>query len=189
MTRFTVVYDACVLYPAPLRDFLMQLALTDLCQAKWSDAIHDEWTRNVLADRPDLKSEQLQRTRDLMNSHVRDALVTGYEFLIPALSLPDVDDRHVLAAAIRGQASGIVTFNLQDFPTEELAKYDIEAIHPDEFIADLYDIDAAKVLQAAAAHRRRLNNPEKTVEEYLDTLLKQGLPQTVNLLRGMATAI
>ncbi len=88
MTRFTVVYDACVLYPAPLRDFLMQLALTDLFRAKWTDAIHAEWIRNVLADRPDIKPEQLERTRKLMNSHVRDALVTGHEYLIPTVTLP-----------------------------------------------------------------------------------------------------
>ena len=96
MTSFTGVFDECVLYPAPLRDFLMQLALTDLFRAKWSDAIHDEWMRNILADRPDIKPEELQRTRQLMDSGVRDALVTGYEFLIPTLSLPDKDDRHVL---------------------------------------------------------------------------------------------
>ncbi len=189
MTSFTGVFDACVLYPAPLRDFLMQLALTDLFRAKWSDAIHDEWMRNILADRPDIKPEQIHRTRQLMDSCVRDALVTGYEFLIPTLSLPDKDDRHVLAAAIRCQASVIVTFNLQDFPKELLAQYHIEAIHPDDFISYLYHINAAKVLQAAATHRHRLTNPKKTVEEYLDTLLKQGLPQTVNLLREMATAI
>nr|WP_020467364.1 hypothetical protein [Singulisphaera acidiphila] len=48
MTTFTAVYDACALYPAPLRDLLMQLALTDLVRARWSDMIHEEWIRNVL---------------------------------------------------------------------------------------------------------------------------------------------
>lgn len=102
MTHFTALSDACVLYPAPLRDLLMHLALTDLFRAKWTDQIHDEWIRSVLEQRPDLRREQLERTRQLMNAHVRDCLVTGYEDLIPALSLPDPDDRHVLAAAIRG---------------------------------------------------------------------------------------
>lgn len=189
MTSFAVVYDACVLYPAPLRDFLMRLALTDLFRAKWTDAIHEEWIRNLRKNRPDLTAEQLHHTRKSMDIHVRDALVTGYECLIPSLSLPDPNDRHVLAAAIRSQASGIVTFNLKDFPKEELANYDIEAIHPDEFIADLYDLNAAKVLEAASRQRRSLRNPEKTVEEYLDTLLKQGLPETVSLLKDMAHAI
>ena len=127
MSNFTVLYDACVLYPAPLRDLLMHIAVTDLYRAKWTDAIHDEWTRNVLRDRPDLKREQLQRTRDLMNSHARDCLVTGYERLINAVTLPDPDDRHVLAAAIRAGADIIVTFNLNDFPEKYLMPYGIEA--------------------------------------------------------------
>ena len=104
-SHFTVVYDACALYPAPLRDFLMRLALTDLFRARWSDMIHDEWIRNVLAQRPDLKPEDLERTRSLMNAHVRDCLVAGFEHLIPSVKLPDADDRHVVAAAIHGGAS------------------------------------------------------------------------------------
>jgi predicted nucleic acid-binding protein len=143
MSNFSIVYDTCVLYPAPLRDFLMWLALTDLYRAKWSDEIHQEWIRNLIAERPDLTIDQLNRTKQLMDSDVRDALVIGYEYLIPALDLPDPNDRHVLAAAIRSQSSLIVTFNLKDFPARELAKYDIEAIHPDDFILDLFDLDAS----------------------------------------------
>ncbi len=105
-----VLYDACVLYPAPLRDLLMRLALTDLFQARWTDQIHDEWTRNVLANRPDVTAESLARCRRLMDEHVPDCLVTGYESLIPTLSLPDPDDRHVLAAALHGGASSIITY-------------------------------------------------------------------------------
>ena len=127
MSTFTALYDACVLYSAALRDLLMRLALTDLFRARWTDEIHDEWIRNVLANRPDLKREQLERTRTLMNAHVRDCLVNGYEDLIEGLDLPDPDDRHVLAAAIRTRASVIVTFNLDDFPADYLAKYGVEA--------------------------------------------------------------
>jgi len=113
---FTVVYDACVLYPAPLRDFLLHLAATDLFRARWSEWIHAEWMRNLLAHRPDLSRERLQRTRQLMDQSVPDCLVTGYEGLIDSLNLPDSNDRHVLAAAIRCQASVIVTFNPPDYP-------------------------------------------------------------------------
>ena len=60
--RFTVVYNACVLYPAPLRDLLMRLALTDLFRARWSEQIHDEWINAVLRNRPDLSRQQLERT-------------------------------------------------------------------------------------------------------------------------------
>ena len=117
-SHFTVVFDANVLYPAPLRDFLMRLALTDLFRAKWTNMIHDEWIRNVLIKRPELK-EQLKRTRQLMNASVRDCLVEDFEYLIPTIELPDEDDRHVVAAAIHGHADMIVTFNLKDFPESD----------------------------------------------------------------------
>lgn len=188
-SHFTVIYDACVLYPAPLRDLLMHLALSDLYRARWSDLIHDEWTRHVLANRPDLTQDQLDRTRQLMNAHVRDSLVTGFEYLIPSINLPDQNDRHVAAAAIHSGASLIVTFNLKDFPAGVLKPYNLAAQHPDDFIVDLLDLHPAGVLEAAASHRRSLKNPPKTADEYLDTLLAQGLTQSVAVMRQWAVAI
>jgi predicted nucleic acid-binding protein len=124
---FTVVYDACVLYPAPLRDFLMWLALSGAFRARWSAQIHDEWKRNLLENRPDLTSEQIDRTIFMMNDAVPGAVVTEYEFLVEGLVLPDPDDRHVLAVAIRSNASVIVTFNQTDFPATTLEPLGIEA--------------------------------------------------------------
>jgi len=82
MATFTALYDACVLYPAPLRDLLMRVAMTDLFRARWTDEIHEEWITAVLRDRDDLTRDQLERTRSLMNAHVRDCIVTGYDGLI-----------------------------------------------------------------------------------------------------------
>ena len=97
----------------------MRLALTDLYRARWTERIHDEWTRNVLRQRPNHKAEDLQRTRALMNQHVRDSLLTGYEHLEASIEPPDPDDRHVAAAAIQGGAHLIVTFNLKDFSAQQ----------------------------------------------------------------------
>jgi predicted nucleic acid-binding protein len=185
MTNFTALYDACVLYPAPLRDFLLQLAVTDLFRAKWTDKIHDEWMRSVLKQRPDISREQLERTKMLMNSHVRDCLVTGYEELEGTIHLPDPNDRHVLAAAIVGHAQVIITFNLKDFPESELGKYGIEAQHPDEFIAHLIDLSQQTVCVAAKKCRERLKHPAYDVDQYLDTLTRQQLTSTVSFLRDM----
>ena len=179
MATFTALYDACVLYPAPLRDFLMRLALTDLYRARWTDRIHDEWIEALLDRRPDLDQECLERTRTLMNSNVRDCLVTGYESLIDALTLPDPDDRHVLAAAIRTRAHVIVTFNLDDFPEDYLEQYGIAAQHPDEFITHLLDLSPAAVCAAAKRQREGLRNPPKSVDDFLGALAKQHLPETV----------
>ncbi|VAW43366.1 FIG00947528: hypothetical protein [hydrothermal vent metagenome] len=184
-----MLYDACVLYPAPLRDILMHLALADLFRAKWSATIHEEWIRNVLKARPDLMREQLERTRSLMDTHVQDCLVLEYEPLINSLKLPDPNDRHVLAAAIMGKADLIITFNLKDFPQTSLQPYSIEARHPDAFITGLIDIAPINVCTAVKRHRASLKSPHKSVTEYLDILERQGLSQTVAQLRAYANLI
>lgn len=179
---FTAVYDACVLYPAPLRDFLMWLGLSGRFRARWTAQIHGEWKRNLLQNRPDLTPEQLDRTSALMDQAIPDALVTGHEALIPALALPDPDDRHVLAAAIRCGASVIVTFNERDFPEDALSPFAIEAQHPDLFVENLFDLDQAAVIEAARRQRQSLKNPPFDADEYLDLLLRQGLGQTTKSL-------
>lgn len=182
MSNFIALYDACVLYPAPLRDLLMHLALTNLYRAKWTNEIHDEWIRNVLRVRPDLNRAQLERTRELMNSNVRDCLVTEYETLTAALSLPDPNDRHVLAAAIRSSASVIVTFNLKDFPKKVIKQYGIEAQHPDIFLNHLIDLDPHIFCEAVLKLRKNLKNPPINTENYLQILNNQSLPLTANKL-------
>ena len=127
MAIYSVLYDACVLYPAPLRDLLLRLAMVDLFRARWTETLLDECFRNLAKNRPVLQPAQLTRTRELMNAHVLDALITGHETLIPSLTLPDPDDRHVLAAAICGGVEAIITYNLTDFPAQVLKTYGIEA--------------------------------------------------------------
>jgi hypothetical protein len=184
-----VLFDACVLYPAPLRDLLMRLALRDLFQARWTDQIHDEWTRNVLADRPDITPASLTRCRRLMDEHVPDCLIIGYEPLIPTLPLPDPDDRHVLAAAIHGGAGFIITFNLGDFPASVLEQYNIEAVHPDEFVVRLWDESPSAMLEAVRRQRAGLKRPPKTAAEYLATLEQCRLIETAGRLRPHAHEI
>ena len=116
-SHYTAILDACVLYPAPLRSFLMYLAAGDQFRARWTEDIHEEWARNLLLNRPDLDKKKLARVRELMDSHIPGALVTGYHSLIDGIiGLPDANDRHVVAAAIVAQAEAIVTFNLKDSP-------------------------------------------------------------------------
>jgi predicted nucleic acid-binding protein len=180
--NFTAFLDASVLYPAPLRDLLMELAVSDMFHAKWSDAVHDEWIRAILKNRPDLTRAQLEKTRDLMNMHARDAVVTGFEPLINVLELPDPDDRHVLAAAIKGRADVIVTINLGDFPADKLHRWGIEAWHPDEFLTDRFHVSRSIFLQAVKTVRTRLKNPPRSAEDYLDTLRRRGLLATATAI-------
>ena len=185
---FIVVYDACVLYPAPLRDLLLELAISELFAAKWTDTIHDEWIRNLSKSRPELQ-EKLKYTRRLMDEAVPDALVENFESLIDGLELPDLNDRHVLAAAIKCNAQIIVTINLKDFPSNTLDTYGIEAMHPDEFIEHQFGLSPGEVIAAAKRIRKRLKNPERSAEEYLETLASHGLPVTADLLKGFAELI
>jgi hypothetical protein len=136
MSIYTALLDANVLYPAPVRDLLLQIAMTDLYKAKWTADIHREWMESLLKNEPHRDRKALERTRDLMDAHTRDCLVTGYESLIPSLQLPDPDDRHVLAAAIVGHCDAIVTANLKDFPASALAPFGIDLQHPDEFLCN-----------------------------------------------------
>lgn len=189
MSERTVIYDACVLYPAPLRSFLMYLALTGLFRARWTNDIHEEWIRNAIRDYPRFTRAQAEAIRDLMNAHVLDGLVTGYDALIPRLALPDPDDRHVLAAAINAGAQVIVTANLRDFPEEALSPYGITAQHPDDFVVNLLRQSPEAVCLAARRQRTSLKNPPLSTGEYLAALERQGLANTVFLLRSLTDQI
>jgi predicted nucleic acid-binding protein len=164
------ILDACVLYPPSLRDLLMRLAMAGAYEPRWTEKIHDEWIRNVLADNPNVTPAQLDRTRRLMNQAVPNCVVSGYEAHIPVLSLPDINDRHVLAAAIEAQAALIVTFNLSDFPDAVLRRYGVRAVHPDRFLSGLFDEDLGLFLQAVQAHRASLHHPPKDAAGYVQTL-------------------
>lgn len=187
--RPIVVYDANVLYPAQLRDLLMRLAVSGLVRAHWSDQIHQEWMENVLNNRPDLRREQLERTRALMERALPSARVEGYERHIAAIFLPDPDDQHVVAAAIEVEAEIIITFNLRDFPERDLASFGLKALHPDAFVLSLYEAHPDHVVQVMHTHRISLRRPSKSPEEYLAVLEKAGLIQTVAALRSHQIAL
>lgn len=182
---FVVIYDACVLYPAPLRDLLVRLANTGVVRARWSETILDECFRNILEQRPELKPEALARTRELMKRAVPDCIVTGFEGLVAGLVLPDLNDRHVLAAAICAGAQTIVTFNLKDFPDDKLAPYNIEAKHPDEFVLNTIDLAPGIVTKVVGEQAAALKNPARSVGELLDTLRDQRLVRSVAKLREL----
>jgi hypothetical protein len=174
--------DASVLYPALLRDILMRLALRDVFHARWSAQVHDEWMSALIRNRPDIPYARIERTRHLMDTHIQNALVEGYEHRIEALTLPDADDRHVLAAAIHCGAGIIVTANLRDFPIAVLAGFGIEAAHPDAFILGLFDDNQDDVVAALGRLRASLKNPPHTAADLLADMKHQGLEATADAL-------
>ena len=180
---FTVVYDANVLYPNTLRDLLIRIAQSGTVQAKWTNAILDEMTAALRRNRPDIPDARLDRLRDLMNRAVRDCLVLGYEPLIEGLKLPDPDDRHVLAAAIKAGAQVIVTRNLKDFPASDLGQWEIEAKSPDAFVLDQVGINVRAVAASVRQIADSRTNPPESVEDILTQLERDGLVESVAALR------
>ncbi|MGW4636036.1 PIN domain-containing protein [Nocardia sp. NPDC004415] len=180
---FIVVYDANVLYGNAVRDLFIRLARAKVVQAKWTDRILDEALGNLAAKRPDIAAEKIARLRRMIVTAVPDCRVEGYEPLIESVKLPDADDRHVLAAAVRAGAQVIVTSNLKDFPDEYLGAWNVLAKSPDDFLLDLIDLDDRVVwacVQEIAYSRR---NPPETADDVLDELERAGLVEAVAALR------
>jgi predicted nucleic acid-binding protein len=186
----TAILDACVLYPATLRDLLLSLARDGLFRARWNDRIQDEWVRSLLERRPELGEAALRRTCELMAKAVPDSVVHGWQSLELGLpKLPDADDRHVLAAAIRGDADVIVTFNLADFPAAILAPFGIEAQQPDDFLSNQLDLNPVAALRSIKSMRSRWRNPQLSALDLAVGLERQQLPLMAARLREVAMSI
>jgi hypothetical protein len=178
------VFDACILYPFHLRNIIVQAAVDRLVDARWTDEIHDEWIRSLAADTPTIPIERLQTTRRLMN----DALtISGYEDLVPTVSLPDPDERHVVAAAIAAGASIILTSNLKDFPAAALKKYGLRRQTPDAFLTGLYDHVPDLVVGSLANARRNLNKSRVSASDFIEILNHQKLTQLATRIRQRPT--
>lgn len=186
--RYTAILDANVLYPNLLRDLLLSMASAGLYHARWTPQINDEWTRNLVANKPEI-APKIALLLELVNQAVPDCLVENYASLIDSLSLPDPDDRHVLAAAIAGHADAIVTINLKDFPEEVLAPHGIEAQHPDDFLMNQLELRPFDALEIIKRVRGRMRNPARSAAELIEMLEKNGLPQTAQYLKSRAGLI
>lgn len=176
--------DANVLYPSVLRNLLMHFAVVGLCDLRWSDDIHEEWIRNLVS-----KSAQneaaLRRTRSLMERALPEARVSDHEALIPGLTLPDPDDRHVLAAAIRSGAAEILTFNLRDFPPALTEPHGVRAVHPDPWLCRLCDDHPEVVHTATRRMLGSLKNPPMSPSGLADALRRLSLPQAAERLPAL----
>lgn len=182
------IYDACVLFPAPLRDLLVRMAAADLVRARWTEEILDECFRSILRQRADLNSDALSRTRRLLTEAVPECIVTQYEQHISSLHLPDTNDRHVLAAAIACRASIIVTANLGDFPYSALERYSVRAYHPDHFVGDIIREKPTEMLRILSQQASALRNPAVSEDGLLERLAACGLTTSVAVLQSLRQA-
>lgn len=188
--RYTALLDACVLYPLAMADALMSLATAGFFAAKWTTKIEDEWIRSLEMPRPDLIGK-LSVRRDCMRDAIPDWEVAepAWTSIVHGINLPDPDDAHVLAAAIAGRADCIVTSNLKDFPGSALREYGIEAIDPDTFIINQWDLDPVKAIAAFKRMRARRKQPQSSPEDFAYALEIGGLPTTAERVRAAAELI
>ena len=171
---FVVILDANVLFPFRVRDVLLTFAQEGLFRARFTDEIIGEWTRNLIRQKPHLEASVLAQVAALRFAF-DDCFVTGHKPLIAGLTLPDKNDRHVLAAAIRCSAQIIVTENRKDFPAGVLGQYDIEALGADDMLTNTFDLFPQRGLQALRNVRARYRNPPMTASEFLLDLTRCGL--------------
>jgi hypothetical protein len=182
--RYTVLLDACVLFPLTMVDSLMSLAEAGLYAAKWTARIEEEWIRALEAKRPDLRG-RLGTRRDAMREALPDWEVpeNAWRAVAGGLRLPDPNDVHVLAAAIAGHADCIVTVNVRHFPDEVAAPYGVEIIDPDKFIINQWDLDPLTAVAAFKRMRARWKKPQATPDDFAQALERGGLPATGVRLR------
>ena len=180
--RFVVVLDANVLYPFRIRDALLRFAEAGLFRARWSSTIIDEWRRNLIAARPNLQVS-IDSQIAAMGRAFPESCVDGGQTLIESLTLPDPDDRHVLATAIRTGAEHIVTENLKDFPADSLNEYGITAVSADDFLSSTFELYPAEAITAIRLMRRDYDNPPFTPSEFIFDLQAKGLPKLASMLK------
>lgn len=166
---FVALLDVDVLYPARLRDVLLSVAEAGLYRVIWSQRILDEMVRNILDDRPDLTSEQLEHLVSHMKAAFPDAMVAGYESL-EAVMTNQEKDRHVLAACVRGRADVVVTRNVRHFPPEACSPFEIDVQNPDQFLVHAYDLAPEVFMSAIMKMLARSQAPPRNIPEFVESL-------------------
>ena len=186
--RYTAVLDACVLFSRLQRDVLLSLAHADLYTARWTQEIEHEWASSLVEKYPDA-ADKIPRLVEHMREAIPDCLIVDYAPLITSIQLPDERDRHVLAAAIRGNADAIVSLNTKDFPASVLATFDIEIQTPDQFVLNQIMLNPPKALTAIKKMRERWERPSMLAADMVDLFEKRQLPQTAAHLRDVLDLI
>lgn len=190
--RYTALIDACSLLPALQKNILLSLAEAEFFRIRWSPKIIEETHMAFLKIYQkrygDDTEEKAGKAIEAMNSAFPEAMLdddlsTLISMLQSDYNLPDPDDAHVIAAAIKCRADIIITENLKDFPVKVLNSYNMEAKSADAFIADAIGLAPEKAYITIRKMRLRLNNPAFTPETLYHKMEKSGLTETATILK------
>lgn len=185
--RFTVVLDANVIGPALPRNLALSLADAGFFRPRWSEEVLNEVQRYIAKKIGDTDKAEQHRIR--IARTFPEGLVDINKSAEQRLTLPDDNDRHVLAAAIKVRAQLIVTDNLRDFPSAILQEFELEAVSADHFLADTMTLDLTKAIACVARMRMRLQNPQLTPEELVLRCERSGLLETASILADHASLL
>lgn len=180
--RFPAFFDTNVLYGALLNDLILEFADRGLFRPLWSHDVLFELAKNLVKNGED--PALVQKRVGTMQHYFADAMITGYEDLIPTMTNEE-KDRHVLAAAVRGGAEVLVTFNPRDFPVPSVERFDLEIVHPDDFLLDQLDLYHAATLRALVELVESYDSPAMTMDDYLIALIRAGVPRFVETARDL----
>ena len=178
---FPAFFDTNVLYGALLNDFVLELADRGLFRPLWSEDVLTELTKNLVRNGEDAKL--VEKRVGTMRRYFADAMVIGYGDLVPTMT-NDVKDRHVLAAAVRGGAEVLVTFNTKDFPVESVETFDLEVVHPDDFLLDQLDLYHAPTLRTMVELVEGYDSPTMVMDDFLLALARAGVPKFADAARS-----
>lgn len=192
--RFTAFVDACTLAGALKRNMLLTLAEAEFFRIRWSEPVLKETQQaieKILTGKGVVDAvDRAVRARQSMENAFEEALVSDFDkFLCACDDLPDPNDAHVVAAALKTQAAMIVTDNLKHFPAAILSALNVEARSADAFIADTISLDPGRAVAALRRMRLRFKKPEKTAEILLLDMEAVGLIETVDILRSHAQSL
>lgn len=184
MAIFAAVLDACVMVPVAVCDTLLRLAEQQMFRPVWSERILREASHAIERIHPDLEQSAIERRVAYMNESFPGAMVSDFADIESGLELPDPDDRHVLAAALRAQTDAIVTANLRDFPASTMGRFDVEVITPDDFLLNQLDMRSPVVIDALTAQAAATRNPARSLDDVLTALARAGAPAFVDEVRA-----
>ncbi|MDH4121171.1 MAG: PIN domain-containing protein [Deltaproteobacteria bacterium] len=188
-----VFLDACVLFSPLLRDLLVRLGKAGLCRPRWSREVQEEWILARLNTGKEPDRRELDAAREAMNDSVPEGLVSGYASRVEGITLPDRQDRHVVAAAWHSLFSSpathgiILTYNLRDFPKKRLAPLGLTAQTPDRFLTELLESHPEPFLEVVRQHIAGLSHPPVSLEQWLTDIKKLKLHHTARRVTGLSS--
>ncbi|MFN0070585.1 MAG: PIN domain-containing protein [Chloroflexota bacterium] len=166
---FVALLDANILFSAAVRDTMLRAAEKGLYRPAFTDEILNEMMGALIRQRPDLNAVRVERLAGVIRRAFPEALVTGYENLMPSMTNGE-GDRHVLAAAVRIGAAVIVTENVRDFPAESRAPFEIDVQTADEFLLHLWSLSPESMLTALQEQADDLRQPARDLDYVVETL-------------------